>query len=352
MEPYRVFISYAHEDRQLARGIFTVLKNNGLAPLWDHNLSVGRGFDQQIQTFIAHAHVFLPIITPSSSARGWVHQEIGYAMALHVPVLPVCNGQLPGEMLQMLHGVTLESDAQDLSAQLAPAVFDMLVRRAEKDFPPLFACAVLPDERARMLADYALKVREMDAYGHVRQKGGLTAFNIPNKSLGNSVWKERYGSGYRSEDHCRLILGERRALEEHAREKGCSLIVDLTIDYSALGPSVRGVRLRSLIAFLESMPDNKVKVVFHRPPSPHSLTIVGDWFMAESISADINKGYRHTVFTRHAPSIRDRIEGFDQEFEELLQEPENEACSTRVGVIRALEALLFKEAKPSLHSQQ
>lgn len=122
-------------------------------------------------------------------------------MALHVPVLPVCKGQLPGEMLQMLHGVPLWGDAHELSAKLAPAVFDRLVRRAEKEFPPLFACAVMPDDRARMLADYALKVRDLGAYGHVRQKGGLTSFNIPNKSVGHMIWRERYGRGYRSDEH-------------------------------------------------------------------------------------------------------------------------------------------------------
>jgi hypothetical protein len=128
-------------------------------------------------------------------------------------------------------------------------------------------------------------------------------------------------------------------------------MVDLASDYSALGPAVKSLRLRALIEFLDSMPDDKVKVVFHRAVSPHSLTIVGDWFMAESVSADIKKGYRQTIFTRHAPSIRDRIAAFDQEFEELCNEPGNEACATRAGVIQALEAVLAKEQGASLHTQ-
>lgn len=93
------------------------------------------------------------------------------------------------------------------------------------------------------------------------------------------------------------------------------------------------------------MPDDKVRVVFRRAATPHSLTIVGDWFMAESMAADINKGYRQTIFTRHAPSIRDRVRAFDQEFEELCQEPGNEACPTRTGAIRVLEALLAEELR-------
>jgi len=111
MDSYRVFSSYSHEDVDLAESIAYALNENGLTPLWDRHLSFGRGFESQIKSFIAHSHVFLPVITASSSVRGWVHQEIGYATALRVPVLPVCQGRLPGEMLQMLHAVALGTDA-------------------------------------------------------------------------------------------------------------------------------------------------------------------------------------------------------------------------------------------------
>src|SRR5262245_24283082 len=91
MQSCRVFVSYSHEDSALAEAVVRWLESNGLTPPWDEHLIVGRGFDAQIKTFISYAHVFLPLITPSSTARGWVHQEIGYAMALRVPVLPVCR---------------------------------------------------------------------------------------------------------------------------------------------------------------------------------------------------------------------------------------------------------------------
>jgi hypothetical protein len=110
MGNYRVFISYSHEDRQMVEKVVQVLKQNGLTVLWDENFAFGHGFHEQIKNFISHAHVFMPIITRTSSQRGWVHQEIGYAMALNVPVLPVTKDQLPGEMLQQLHAVSLSDD--------------------------------------------------------------------------------------------------------------------------------------------------------------------------------------------------------------------------------------------------
>ncbi len=92
---YRVFLSYSHQDLKLVTVIEAVLKRNGLSPMWDEHFLYGQGFHEQIKNFIAHAHVFLPILTPTASHRNWVHQEIGYAMALNVPVLPVTIGEIP-----------------------------------------------------------------------------------------------------------------------------------------------------------------------------------------------------------------------------------------------------------------
>lgn len=92
-----MFISYSHQDRKLVEQVEQVLRENGLDTLWDENFEFGHGFPEQIKNFIAHAHVFMPIIT---AARPWVHQEIGYAMALNVPLLPVCKGELPVGLAQ------------------------------------------------------------------------------------------------------------------------------------------------------------------------------------------------------------------------------------------------------------
>jgi hypothetical protein len=106
----RVFISYAHEDYGTALSIRNYLDDLGAHVLWDRSFALGSGFHEQIKTQIADANVFVPIITPSSSARGWVHQEIGYAMAMNVPVLPVALKELPDAMIGPLHAVMLRDD--------------------------------------------------------------------------------------------------------------------------------------------------------------------------------------------------------------------------------------------------
>ncbi len=98
MEPkIRVFISYSHKDKDLARKVAKALDDNNIVPLWDEDLIPGSGFHEQIKDYISQSHIIMPILTELSSERIWVHQEIGYAMALHIPVLPLTTQDIiPG----------------------------------------------------------------------------------------------------------------------------------------------------------------------------------------------------------------------------------------------------------------
>src|SRR5205807_10581104 len=133
-------------------------------------------------------------------------------------------GQLPGEMLQLLHAVRLPEGCDDLAARLPRDIFDNLVRHAERKSRPLFECALLPEERAYLMAEYVEKVREIGWHGCLRQKGRFGSFCIPDKSLANAVWQERHGLFPRGEEHCKRLREERQALERHARCEGCRLI--------------------------------------------------------------------------------------------------------------------------------
>lgn len=47
--PYRVFISYAHADSELAEKIARIFANLGLIPLWDKNIRPGTAFTEAIK---------------------------------------------------------------------------------------------------------------------------------------------------------------------------------------------------------------------------------------------------------------------------------------------------------------
>ena len=126
---YRAFLSYSHQDLRIAQAVDSILKRNGLRPMWDEHFAYGQGFHEQIKKFIAHAHVFLPILTHSANQRNWVHQEIGYATALNVPVLPLAIGEVPGEMIHHLHAVRIEqNEAEQINGVLPDAALENLAR--------------------------------------------------------------------------------------------------------------------------------------------------------------------------------------------------------------------------------
>ncbi|MEW6210415.1 MAG: toll/interleukin-1 receptor domain-containing protein [Acidobacteriota bacterium] len=339
---YRVFISYSHQDFDLVAKIVAALEDNGLIPMWDQKFAFGYGFHEQIKSFIAHAHAFVPVITESSHLRGWVHQEIGYAMALNVPVLPVSVGAPPGEMIQSLHALQFCEDPEELRKRLSRDVVDNLVSRYCESQYAFYECAELAEDRARMMVEYSEAVIELGYTGRVRQKGALSSFHIPKKIITDKVWDHRYGKFDRSPFHRRQQRRERMALEKHARASGCRIIIDPSITYRKYGPKARMVRLGTLVEFLESMTDDMAEVAILEPGAgaQESITIVGDWFYAESVSASIGKGYRQTIFTRHAPSMRGKIELFDQEFEEQLQREKWTARSSRREAIKRLKKLM------------
>jgi hypothetical protein len=100
-------------------------------------------------------------------------------------------------------------------------------------------------------------------------------------------------------------------------------------------------RLDELASFIKSMPDELLDVR-HAPVLEHgeNTTIVGDWFAASSLLGQ-KRGYRQTVFTRHAPTVRNLVVDFDQQFEECDPWP-GKFASPRLGALAFLGRLIAK----------
>lgn len=343
MDPYRIFISYSHQDRMIAERVAKLLGELGFRPMWDKDLLPGVPFTDQIKRGIAFAHVFLPLLTEASSKRPWVHQEIGYAMGLDVPVLPVAVGKLPGEMIQELQAVSISPDLDDLTVRLTAKVIKDVVSHAQATSRATFQCADLPEQRATILAQYANRVLELGAYGRIRQSGGFSSFCLPDKSVSHPGWPRREGRFPRSAAYRRLLREERRTLEQHARQSGCDLIIDL-LSYQDHEPDARKARLTTLLEFLECMSDDKARVVIKRTPEIGNLLILGDWFAAESMARarDPGAGFVQTVFTTHAPTVLDRLREFDEEFQELLADEGIQSQASRQVAIESIRVELAK----------
>ena len=363
---YRVFISYSHRDEQIVRVIEDILRAGGLVPMRDKHFTYGVGFHGQIQRFIEHAHLFMPIITERSSQRGWVQQEIGYAMSQNVPVLPVAIAKTPGEWIQSLHAIVLrapeweksatDDEIQSAIAEILPPLAAALARREDDHCPRLvdnlvqsfvdehfanYECAYLQEERTAAITDhandvYSIQVSHPDLNAgdeedptfrenyalssFVRQRGGLSSFHIPDKPISDEVWTRRYGTLHKSEHHCKLQREERRALTRHAAEWGARIVINPQQEYGGYGHEARVCRLECLKDFLASDEVPHLEVAIDPElSSSESVTVVGSWFRAQSVTANSKQGYYQTILTRHAPSMKAWIRRFDEEFIELLK---------------------------------
>jgi hypothetical protein len=337
----RVFISYSHRDKEFVKELILFLeKECAVKVIWDNNLKAGSGFHEQIKDSIASAPIFMPLITKESSERGWVHQEIGYAMALNIHVLPVTTENLdPGGMLQMLHAVKIDTEVATLNHFFNKNIFETLLKKSSSS--PTFLCAHLPEERTSMMIEYSDKISNIGEYVMVRQKGRLSSFHIPADYILKSAWKERYYPEIKSEYHKRLQRNERLALEKHAKSAGYKIII--TPDYAIKNRDPRAAvsRLQTLIEFLE-ISDNVPTVVAMQTEETNkqSLTILGNWFLAESVSFREGEGFTNTFLTRDAFEIARRTEDFECELQDLLEQRGWTAENSREKAIEKLYKII------------
>ena len=179
--------------------------------------------------------------------------------------------------------------------------------------------------------------------------GGLSSLHIPDREISDPIWEERNEPKnpddptvlrHPSKYHCKLQRRERLALEKHALQSGCKLIINNIYDH--LTNAAQIVRLQCLIDFLVSMKGLNVDVTVaynEHMDRTTNIAMVGDWFSAESVSMG---GPRQTNFTTHAPNIRTRIELFDREMEHLLRKSKWQAANSRVAAIRKLRREIKK----------
>jgi hypothetical protein len=323
--PYRVFISYSHSNKPEMLKIVKVLTQIGLIPIWDKQLMPYAGFSDLIKLYIEHAQIFLPLISKASNDRAWVEQEIGYACALSIPVIPVALGtNLPEGMLFATQAVVLDEKAGNARAKLTAHMFDTAFLETFATPRPMYECAEEITGRAIKMAEYSNKLADLKHFGMVRQKGDLTSFNIPNCDPDLPVFMERYDDFPRPPFHRKMLREERKALERHAEKEGFKLIIDTqSLELGKHRPRSCLVRLQTLLQFLQEDwckgVDAQAIALRREDQSRDSVTIVGDWFSAESVSAATGMGYRQTIFTRNGPEVLKKVQQFDEGFDDLLK---------------------------------
>jgi hypothetical protein len=339
MHQFRVFLSYAHADRGKAEQVDVLLRHLGLTPVWDKDIPAGRAFDDVIRKRIAQAHVFMPLITLNSCDRPWVHQEIGYALGIGVPVVPVAIGVLPEGMLSGLQAICVNDDLSDFRKGLEGAGIESLVRsfgaRGELERLGIMThVAEFSEERTMRLIRYAT---ETPRPARVRQRAIFSSFSLPDAEPKHRVWELIEPPERRSEYLRTLLRDERRVLEEHARIGGCSLVLTPFLDFSSVGARVHRAQLETLREFLASMPADMIAVGIVDGRFSGNLTIIGDWFGAKAVPPQPGSEYRQTVFTHHAATVLRWADDFDRELERSLQERGIDVHGSRDHAVKRID---------------
>lgn len=371
---YRVFISYSHDDRVIAEAVAKHLESLGAILMWDPTIQPGTAFSDELREMISFAHVFVPILTPGSEKRPWVHQEIGYAMALGTPILPLAFGALPPGMADRVQALRIpelpDGHQPDRIGEVlrdcltADNLHDAVARHQGAQASISVLCAPYHEDRTLMLIEHldaVLKHNTSDKKGvKIRHEASFGTLSLPDWPPDAPIWSCRDGANRRSDWLRSRYRRELQLTRRHAEDGGCDLILhpghladvsleeprDQDADDAQIRECSRRIRLETLVAFIESMPDELCRVVISDKSEANNTLIVGDWFVAETITRSRLHGLRQTIITRHAPTVSERVQRFDTDFAALLKDGGIEPGRSRQMALDELKARLEKGACP------
>jgi hypothetical protein len=351
--PYRVFLSYSRNDDEAARKLRRHLKRLHLQPVWDKQTPPGWPFLNEIKKQIAHSHLFISLFTPQSAKSCWVNHEIGYAMGQNVPILPLCIGKVPDGMVEALEALA-DQNIEKILRQLNRSRINLLVQNWQTT--AVYECADLVQHRSLALIEhckqvesfttwqnYKIPAKHKNAY-RLRHRAAFSSFCIPS-SKHDPLWNQHDPRNVH-DNHSRGLLSEERTrLEQYACQFGCDLILWPSV--SKLTPPETAARIEVFRSFLQKMHDKHVdlRIVFDKSALGENLIIVGDWFLAESLTPSVLKGYRHTTLTCHAPTVLKRLNEFDDRFEDHVK---NNHCMDAAEAIAWLEERLTSMGSSSV----
>ena len=277
-------------------------------------------FDEDICRRIATAHLFVPLLTPHSAEKAWVHHEIGFALGVDIPVVPIAIGILPLAMLSRIQAIPVSSDLSNLKEGLEQADTETLIMppHSQTELDRLGVTtqvAEFSEDRTRILVNFAKE----SAPARVRQRAIVSSFSLLDEPTTHPIWNSIELAQRRGERSRAFLRDERCILGQHALTAGCSLILTPFVDFTKVGHQVHRTQLELLRKFLLTLPEESAKVAFSRGPFLGSLALVGDSFGAKALPAQPGAEYRQTLFSHHGPTVLRWLLDFDKELHDCLR---------------------------------
>lgn len=352
---FRIFVSYSHDWSEMAHAIVRYLRDVlQLDARCDSNLQPGQPFTDEIKEQISRAHVFMPLLTKDVRKRPWVNQEIGFALGLGVPILPLALGRLPGGMTQSLQAIWIRKNCRvrdddgyrerdRCEARLKRALLELLPRERIEWLVELgrerpsasFEWASSLELRTEMIVRGARWVQSRSGPAMIRQAAVLGSLSLPDKPPDDKIWDRIEGQVASCDQGRQLLTQERLVLQEHAGRAGCKFVLFPWLNWELAGTERTVERIKVLIHGLGKVDaisgeqqklvvvmddgDPRVSPVAKSGLKPRNLLIIGDWFAAESAVRLRGTGYQQTIATWHALTVCSWLEEFDARFDQLRE---------------------------------
>lgn len=171
----KVFLSYASEDKDFARGIAEGLQKNGIDTWWDNwCIKAGDSFRQKIDEGLSGCTHFLVLLTPQSIDKPWVNQEIDAGLVRKLNnqcrLLPVRHKLAASALPPLLSGMHAPeiTDHSDIT-QLINDIFDVSRK------PPLGAAPEAITEPNSTQTGYSVSATAIAKYFVEHSENGLFA---------------------------------------------------------------------------------------------------------------------------------------------------------------------------------
>jgi hypothetical protein len=127
-----VFISYSHEDAAIAERLATCLRKHGLDVWIDHDLTVGKEWNPELNERLSESDVVLLLWSSSSTKHDWVKYEAAVAQSQD-KVLPLVieKGVTIPDPFAAIQALVLESppDISESEARRLVAALQGVVQR-------------------------------------------------------------------------------------------------------------------------------------------------------------------------------------------------------------------------------
>jgi len=98
---YDIFVSYPHKEREWVRSFVEALERHHLKVWFDEKIiRPGESFAEKLREGLPNSNTMVYIVTPEAVNSRWALMELGGALGLKKPIIPIVSEDVPvGELV-------------------------------------------------------------------------------------------------------------------------------------------------------------------------------------------------------------------------------------------------------------